>query len=68
MRNVEVLDNREFIEWFIEAVRTNMGCTDVGIHVALVLGASLVTTRILAPLDLQPGDIVITFTCDGRHT
>jgi hypothetical protein len=63
---VKVLDNREFIEWFIEAVRTKLGCADVKIHVALILGASLVTTRILAPLDLQPGDIVITFTCDGK--
>jgi hypothetical protein len=63
---VEVLDNREFIEWFIEAVRTKLGCADVKIHVALILGASLVTTRILAPLDLQPGDVVITFTCGGK--
>jgi hypothetical protein len=62
----EVLDNREFIEWFIEAVRNRLGCADVKIHVALILGTTLVTTRILAPLDLQPGDIVITFTCGGK--
>ena len=61
-----VLDNREFIEWFIEVVRTKLGCADVKIHVALILGASLVTTRILAPLNLQTGDIVITFTCGGK--
>ena len=61
----EVLDNREFIKWFIEAVRTKLGCADVDIRIALILGASLVTT-ILAPLDLQPGDIVITFVCNNK--
>jgi hypothetical protein len=61
----EVLDNREFIEWFIEAVRSRLGCADVKIHVALILGTTLVIT-ILAPLDLQPGDIVITFVCNNK--
>jgi len=65
---VEVLDNRGFIRWFLEEVCRRLGCTSVEVYAALVLaGASSGSpTAALMPLKLRPGDIIITYTCSGK--
>jgi len=64
----EVLDNRGFVRWFLGEIRRRLGCADIEVYSALVLaGASSgVLVAILLPLKLKPGNVIITFTCDGK--
>jgi len=60
----KVLDNREFIRWFLEEVRRRLGCIDVEVYSALVLAGAV--PIVLDLINAKPGDVVVMFTCCGR--